>query len=113
MVSKEREAELFRSWHDEQRDSWRDDCEESEKWREELTEAEKTLVAGWDRETPEELINKQAGYIVRWCDHEGNQRERRFRRFRDATNEALYLRKRFGGPVEIVCAGIGESVEIS
>lgn len=110
MVSKEREAELFRSWYDEQCDSWRDDCEESEKWREELTEEEKTLVAGWDRETPEEMINN--AYIVRWCDHEGNQHEREFRCLRSAVYDALYLREKFRDPVEIVHAGSGEPVEV-
>lgn len=40
-------------------------------------------------------------YIVTWCDHEGNQRERPCYTLNEAKIEAEELRNRFGGPVEI------------
>lgn len=61
MINKEREAELLLCWYHEQNDSWRDDCEESARWREELTEEERQLAAGWDRETPEDLMERLFG----------------------------------------------------
>lgn len=55
MVTKERREELLSLWTDEQKDSWRDNWEESTVWRQHLTEEEKQLVDEWDKETPEEL----------------------------------------------------------
>ena len=55
MVTKERREELLSLWTDEQKDSWRDNWEESTTWRKHLTEEEKRMVDEWDKETPEEL----------------------------------------------------------
>lgn len=35
-------------------------------------------------------------YIVQWCDHEGNLKERSFVRRKDALVEAEYLQKIYG-----------------
>ena len=55
MVTKERREELLSLWTDEQKDSWRDNWEESTTWRKHLTEEEKRMVDEWDKETPAEL----------------------------------------------------------
>lgn len=55
MVTKERREELLSLWTDEQKDSWRDNWEESTVWRKHLTEEEKRMVDEWDKETPAEL----------------------------------------------------------